>query len=324
MKVADPAEEEDPPLSAEVPVGAAGARVDAVCAQVFDMHSRSRIQKWIEDGRLRVNGEVVTQKRTPVAAGDRLELEAQALVALTIVAQDIPLTVVHEDRDIAVINKPAGLTTHPGAGQRDGTLQNALLARFPKTDKVPRAGIVHRLDKDTSGLLVVALTVTAHTRLVEMLARRDMTRTYDAIVEGAIVAGGTISELIGRHPRDRLKMAVVDDGREAVTHYRVAERFLMHSHLRVNLETGRTHQIRVHLAHIRHPIVGDGLYGSSPRTAGLPEALRDLLRNFPRQALHARELKLEHPRTGKALAFAAEPPADMQKLLKSLRAATPK
>jgi 23S rRNA pseudouridine1911/1915/1917 synthase len=316
------ADEEDTSLSAEVPADAAGARVDAVCARLFDGHSRSRIQQWIEDGRLRVNGAVVTRARHAVMAGDRLELDAEPEAETRVLAQDIPLEVVFDDRDLAIISKPAGLTVHPGAGQRDGTLQNGLLARFPQTVQVPRAGIVHRLDKDTSGLLVVALTPTAHTRLVAALAAREVGREYDAIVQGTLVAGGTVSEPIGRHPRDRLRMAVVDDGRPATTHYRVHERFTQHTHLRVRLETGRTHQIRVHLTHLRHPIVGDGLYGGSPRSAGLPEELRRLLHEFPRQALHARTLTLAHPRSGETLQWTIEPPADMQALLASLRAAS--
>ncbi|SEQ05850.1 23S rRNA pseudouridine1911/1915/1917 synthase [Solimonas aquatica] len=313
-------EEEDLLHSAEVPAALAGARLDLVCAKLFDSWSRSRLQSWIEAGRLRVNGQVVEKTRTPLSAGDVLELLAEPEADTRVLPQDLPLDVVHADASIAIINKPAGLTVHPGAGQADGTLQNALLHHFPQTAAVPRAGIVHRLDKDTSGLLVVALTLSAHHKLVDELGRREFKREYDAIVQGELIAGASIDEPIGRHPRERLKMAVVDKGRPAVTHYRVQERFAQHTHLRVRLETGRTHQIRVHLAHIRRPIVGDFLYGGPMRGAGLPTALRELLQNFPRQALHARELGLTHPRSGKPVSWTVEPPEDMQELLRALRA----
>ncbi|HEX4895472.1 MAG TPA: 23S rRNA pseudouridine(1911/1915/1917) synthase RluD [Solimonas sp.] len=314
------AEDEDLLLAAEVPDALAGARLDAACAKLFDGYSRSRLQTWIEAGRLRVNGEVVVRGRQPVAPGDQLLLDAEPEAETRVLPQDLPLDLVHADREIAVVAKPAGLTVHPGAGQRAGTLQNALLHHFPQTAAVPRAGIVHRLDKDTSGLLVVALTLSAHARLVAELGRREFRREYDALVQGTLIAGATIDLPIGRHPRERLKMAVVDDGREAVTHYRIQERFPQHTLLRCRLETGRTHQIRVHLAHQRYPIVGDALYGGPMRGAGLPEALRETLRGFPRQALHARELELTHPATGKRLSWTLEPPADMQDLLRQLRA----
>ena len=314
------ADEEDLLLSAEVPESLDGSRLDVACARLFEQYSRARLQGWIDAGRVRVNGQAQHKTRTPVAAGDRLELEAEPEEAQGIEAQDIPIEVVLADKHIAIINKPAGLTVHPGAGQRAATLQNALLHHFPQTAVVPRAGIIHRLDKDTSGLLVVALTLPAHHKLVDELARREFKREYDAIVQGEIIAGGTIDAPIGRHPRDRLKMAVVDDGRPAVTHYRVQERFAQHTHLRVRLETGRTHQIRVHLAHIRKPIVGDFAYGGPMRGSGLPVPLREMLKAFPRQALHARELEVTHPASGKRVGAIAEPPADMQALLRLLRA----
>ncbi|MGH8447028.1 MAG: 23S rRNA pseudouridine(1911/1915/1917) synthase RluD [Solimonas sp.] len=313
-------DEEDLHLGAEVPEALNGARFDVACAKLFDQYSRARLQAWIEAGRARVNGEVQTRTRAPVAAGDRLEVDAEPEETTGVEAQDIPIEVVMADKAIAIINKPAGLTVHPGAGQRAATLQNALLHHFPQTAAVPRAGIVHRLDKDTSGLLVVALTLKSHHKLVDELARREFTREYDAIAQGEMIAGGTIDAPIGRHPRDRLKMAVVDDGRPAVTHYRVQERFAQHTHVRVRLETGRTHQIRVHLAHIRKPIVGDFAYGGPMRGAGLPVLLREKLKTFPRQALHARELEVTHPTSGKRVGAVAEPPADMQELLTLLRA----
>ena len=312
--------EDDLQLSAEVPDALAGQRLDVVCAKLFDAYSRARLQTWIEAGRLLLNDQPQTRTRHPVEAGDRLMLDAEPEEESRMEAQDLPLKIVHADKDLAIIDKPAGLTVHPGAGQRASTLQNALLFHFPATAAVPRAGIVHRLDKDTSGLLVVALNLKAHAHLVAELAEREIRREYDAWVQGALIAGATVDAPIGRHPRDRLKMAVVADGRESVTHYRVQERYVQHSWLRVKLETGRTHQIRVHMAHIRHPIIGDAVYGGAARCAGMPADLRDLLKTFPRQALHARELELTHPRSGKRVAWTSEPPADMQALAAALRA----
>ncbi len=324
MTATVPEDENDLQLSAEVPEELAGKRLDAVCAQLFDAYSRSRLQTWIEGGRLRLDGEVITRTRHPVEAGAWIELDAEPEVETGVDAQDLPLNVVYSDRDIAIIDKPAGLTVHPGAGQRAGTLQNALLHHFPQTATVPRAGIVHRLDKDTSGLLVVALSLTAHTQLVNELQAREFGRQYDALVQGELIAGGTVDAPIGRHPRDRLRMAVVDHGgRDAVTHYRIGERFSQFTRLRVQLETGRTHQIRVHMAHIRHPIVGDQAYGGSLRGSGLDPVLREALRSFPRQALHARELALTHPRSGKRLQWTSEPPEDMQTLYALLRQYSP-
>ena len=308
--------------AATVPGDVQGMRLDAGAARLFDRHSRAQIQRWIAEGHLRINSRVTTLTRQRLRAGDELRLRVPAPVSSTVAAQEIALDVVHEDDAIVVLNKPAGLTVHPGAGRPDRTLQNALLHRYPQTRTLPRGGIVHRLDKDTSGLLVVALTARAHQRLVEAMADRRVRREYDALVIGVLPAGGTVRAPIGRHPRDRVKMAVVPNmGRPAVTHYRVLERFPQHTHLRVKLETGRTHQIRVHLSHIRHPVVGDPVYGGRVvRGVGLPEELRRLLALFPRQALHARELGLEHPVTGKHLTFTAEPPADFQALLAALRA----
>jgi 23S rRNA pseudouridine1911/1915/1917 synthase len=333
MTVADPdawdeheAEEEAAPAedcaqAARVPEDLAGQRLDAVAARLFPDWSRSRLQAWIAEGRLRLNGAAVSRPRTPVSPNDLLELEPVAEPDLRVQPQQIDFGVVHEDAHIAVVHKPAGLTTHPGAGQADGTLQNGLLWRFPQTATVPRAGIVHRLDKDTSGLLVVALSLSAHARLVAMLARREIRREYDAVINGTPVSGATIDAPIGRSPRDRLKMAVVEGGRDAVTHYRIQARFAQHTHLRVRLETGRTHQIRVHLAHQRMPLVGDALYGGGgARGAGLSDAARQVLRDFRRQALHARELEFAHPVTGQTGTFTAEMPADMQELLAALRA----
>ena len=312
--------------TAEVPEALEGVRVDAAAAQLFPDFSRARLKRWIEDGELTVNGAPVARPRDPVREGDLLALNVvlEDEVA-AIEPEDIPLTLVHVDEAVAIVNKPAGLTVHPGAGIHGGTLQNALLHRFPQLRQVPRAGLVHRLDKDTSGLLLIALTLPAHTQVVAALARREIRREYDALVHGAPVSGGTVDAPIGRNPRDRLKMAVVAGGRPSVTHYRVHERYEHQTWLRVRLETGRTHQIRVHMAHVRMPIVGDALYGGKmARGAGMDADVREALNGFPRQALHARELEFTHPVSGERLAFAAEPPADMQSLLQCLRAATPR
>jgi len=316
-----PDEPEDSGERATVPDSLAGMRLDAVAAQLFDGHSRARLKSWIESGALLLNGRQADRPRQPVSVGDELLLQAEEPTPVDWMrAEDLPLDIVHADADLAVIAKPAGLTVHPGAGQPGGTLMNALLHHFPETAALPRAGIVHRLDKDTSGLLVTARTLTAHTRLVQALARREVRREYDALVSAAVVAGSTIDLPIGRHPRDRLKMAVVDGGRASITHYRVQERFEHHSWLRVRLETGRTHQIRVHLAHLRMPIVGDALYGGAiARGKGMSETLRTALMTFPRQALHARELAFLHPASGAELCFTREPPQDMQQLLEALR-----
>jgi 23S rRNA pseudouridine1911/1915/1917 synthase len=314
--------EEDQQHVVTVPPEQDGLRLDAACAQLIPEFSRARIQRWIEQGRVRVNGAVAARARDPVRVDDVIELASEAEEAAGVVLpQEIALDLVHADSTLAIINKPAGLTVHPGAGQKNGTLQNALLHRFPQTAAVPRAGIVHRLDKDTSGLLVVALTLKAHAALVRAMARREVRREYDAVVQGTFVAGGSIDLPMGRHPRDRLKQAVLErGGRPAVTHYRVHERFARHTHLRVSLETGRTHQIRVHFSHQRHPIVGDVLYGGQrPRGAGMSADLRERLAAFRRQALHARELELSHPASGKSMTFTAEPPADIQALLADLR-----
>lgn len=301
-------------LSVEVPAELAGARLDVAAARLFPQHSRARLQQWISAGRVRCNGVITHRLRQPVRAGDRLQLEPPpASSEPSPAAQAIELAVAYADDQLAVIDKPPGLTVHPGAGRPDGTLLNALLHRFPQTAAVPRAGLVHRLDKDTSGLLVVALDLTAHSRLVAMLAARDIRREYDAVVHGDVAAGGTIDAPIGRDPRQRTRMAVVGGGRRAVSHYRVVQRFGVATWIRVRLETGRTHQIRVHMAHLRHPLVGDPDYGGRRRSG--------LTAGFPRQALHAAELAFAHPIDGRPLCFVSPLPADIQALLDRLRRA---
>jgi 23S rRNA pseudouridine1911/1915/1917 synthase len=307
------------PRHATVPESAAGRRLDAVLAELFPEYSRSRLSAWIKSGDVTVDG-APARPRDPVRGGEAVALTAAEEVQTHAVAEDIPLDVLYEDADVFVLDKPAGLVVHPGAGNPAGTLVNALLHRDPGLDKLPRAGIVHRLDKDTSGAMVVARTLQAHTALVAQLSARGVHRQYLAIVVGALVAGGTAAGPIDRHPRDRLRMAVREDGKDAVTHYRLRERYRAHTALECRLETGRTHQIRVHMAHLKHPIVGDPLYGGALKLPkGASEELIAALRGFRRQALHAEVLEFAHPASGEPVRCQAPVPADMQQLMRLLR-----
>jgi len=316
----DPLDEAAGPRRAAVPAAAAGRRFDAVLAELFPEFSRSRLAEWIKSGDARLDGQVV-RPRDPVRAGQVASLDAVLDTQTHALPQDIPLDVLHEDEHVFVVNKPAGLVVHPGAGNPDGTLVNALLFRDPALAALPRAGIVHRLDKDTSGVMVVARTLQAHASLVEQLAARDVHRQYLAVVVGAMVSGGTVRAPIDRHPRDRLKMAVRDDGRDAVTHYRLRERFRAHTAVECRLETGRTHQIRVHMAHIKYPIVGDPLYGGPLKLPkGAADELVAALRGFRRQALHAETLEFAHPVGGEPVRATAPVPQDMLELMAALRA----
>jgi 23S rRNA pseudouridine1911/1915/1917 synthase len=307
-------------LSLTIPAGHAGQRLDQALASLLPDYSRSRLKSWIESGEIRVDGAVL-RPRDKVLGGEQVSVRASLPQETRAEPQSIPLVLAHEDRHLLVIDKPAGLVVHPGAGNPDMTLQNALLAHDPGLASLPRAGIVHRLDKDTSGLLIVARTLPAHTALVRMLGEREIHREYEAICRGVMTGGGTVDAPIDRHPTERVRMAVREGGREAVTHYRVIQRFRAHTHVRVQLETGRTHQIRVHLAHAGFPIVGDRVYGGRlafPK--GASEALREALREFPRQALHAARLQFDHPVTGKPLECLSALPADMRGLLDALAA----
>ncbi|TEO51930.1 23S rRNA pseudouridine(1911/1915/1917) synthase RluD [Pseudomonas aeruginosa] len=305
--------------AAEVPFELGGQRLDQIAAQLFPEHSRSRLAGWIKDGRLTVGGAVL-RPRDIVHSGAQLVLEAEQEAQGEWLAQDIELEIVYEDEHILVIDKPAGLVVHPAAGHQDGTLLNALLYHVPDIANVPRAGIVHRLDKDTTGLMVVAKTLEAHTKLVAQLQARSVSRIYEAIVIGVITSGGTIDAPIGRHGVQRQKMAVVDAGKVAVSHYRVLERFRAHTHTRVKLETGRTHQIRVHMSHIGYPLVGDPVYGGRFRIPPVAsQTLVQTLREFPRQALHARFLELDHPATGVRMKWESPLPEDFLWLLSLLR-----
>ena len=306
-------------LAAEVPFDLGGQRLDQVAAQLFPEHSRSRLAGWIKDGHLTVDGAVLRPKDV-VHAGSRLALEVQLEAQGEWKAQDIELDIVYEDEHILVIDKPAGLVVDPAAGHQDGTLLNALLHHVPHLANVPRAGIVHRLDKDTTGLMVVAKTLEAHTNLVAQLQARSVSRIYEAIVVGVIVSGGKVDAPISRHGVMRQKMAVVPTGKQAISHYRVLERFRSHTHTRVKLETGRTHQIRVHMSHIGFPLVGDPVYGGRFRIpAGASPTLVESLRDFPRQALHARFLELDHPATGMRMKWESPLPDDFTWLLSLLR-----
>jgi 23S rRNA pseudouridine1911/1915/1917 synthase len=309
-------------LNAAVPLELAGQRFDAIAAQVFADYSRSRLKAWIEAGALTVDG-APRRPRDLLLGGEKLALETALEAESRALPQAIALNILFEDRHVLVVNKPPGLIVHPGAGVADGTLENALLHHAEAQVKLPRAGIIHRLDKDTSGALVVAKSLKAHAALVAELAAREMHRQYEAVVHGAIISGATVDAPLGRHPSDRLRQAVVENGREAVTHYRVIERFRAHTHLRCQLETGRTHQIRVHLAYIRHAIIGDPLYGGALKLPkGASSELIEALRGFRRQALHAERLEFTHPVSGKPIAVDAPRPADFSALLDVLKRET--
>ena len=305
-------------IACRIPENCAGMRLDQVLVLLLPAYSRSRLQQWLKAGALRVDGRV-WRPRDPVSGGETVCGELALAPETVAVAQDIPLDIRYEDADLLVLDKSAGLVAHPAAGNRDGTLVNALLYRCPELATLPRAGLVHRLDKDTTGLLVVARNLRAHAALVEQLQARRIEREYLAVVNGVPVAGGTVDAPIGRHPVDRQRMAVVSSGKPAMTHYRVIRRFRAHALLRVKLETGRTHQIRVHMAHVRLPLLGDPVYGGRLRLP--PNAsLRcvEAIRNFHRQALHAERLALTHPATGARLEWRAEVPADLLALLEVL------
>jgi 23S rRNA pseudouridine1911/1915/1917 synthase len=305
-------------LRARVPDDYAGHRLDQVLSQMFSEYSRSRLSQWIKEGRVSVDGARL-RPRDKLLGGEWVEVEAVAEADERWQAQAIPLQIVYEDEAILVINKPAGLVVHPAAGNPDGTLLNALLHHDPELARVPRAGIVHRLDKETSGLMVVARTLTSQTSLVEQLQSRSLSRRYQCVVQGVMTGGGTVEAPIGRHPVDRKRMAVVPGGKEAITHYRVVARYRAHTLVSVRLETGRTHQIRVHMAHIHYPIVGDPVYGGRLKLpAGCRAELAEALRGFRRQALHAFHLGLVHPASGEEMTWEVPLPEDMQDLIRLL------
>lgn len=300
-------------LALAVPAGCAGQRLDQVLVLLRPQHSRNRLQNWIREGRVKVGDVVVCEPKQKLWGGETIELaEALDEHLLSSKPEDIALNIIHEDETLIILDKPAGLVVHPGSGNWSGTLLNALLYHVPSLDKVPRAGIVHRLDKDTSGLMVVAKTLAAQTDLVRQLQAHTVKRYYQALVRGNVERGGTVDEPIGRHPTQRTKMAVVKTGKLARTHFRIVERFIDCTLVECALETGRTHQIRVHMTHIGHPLVGDPVYGvGTSRVPAGPE--------FHRQALHARRLGLVHPATGKSMLWKSNMPNDMAELIDTAR-----
>ncbi|MEM1262352.1 MAG: 23S rRNA pseudouridine(1911/1915/1917) synthase RluD [Pseudomonadota bacterium] len=301
-----------------VPATCAGMRFDQAAARLFPEYSRSRIKGWILNGTATLDG-APRKPRDRVLGGERLVVNAQIAAEEVVAAEPMPLDIAYADDDLLIIDKPAGLVVHPGAGHRDATLQNGLLHAYPELAHVPRAGIVHRLDKDTSGLMLIARRVPTHTALVRALAQRTIKREYRAVCYGVLTGGGTVDAPIRRHATQRTRMAVHPDGREARTHYRVARRFAAHTEINVRLETGRTHQIRVHMAHVRHPLLGDPVYGGRLRLPkAADESLTLLLRRFNRQALHAERLTLEHPISGDELLVERPPPADFLTLTDAL------
>lgn len=301
-----------------VPVELSGQRLDQALARMFPEYSRSRLKSWLLQGFITVD-ERAMRPRDPVVGGESVLLQSQPEISVKSEPEALDLDIIFEDEDCLVVNKPVGLVVHPGAGNPRGTLMNGLLHHAPGLDQLPRAGIIHRLDKDTSGLLLVAKTLQAQTALTRELAEREIARHYLAVCAGVLTGGGSIKEPIGRHPVDRLRMSVQRDGKPAVTHYRVIRRFAAHTYVSVQLETGRTHQIRVHFAHRRHALVGDQTYGGRLAIpAGASDRLRDTLRKFRHQALHAEKLAFTHPRSGQNIELQVTPPADFTELLSAL------
>ncbi len=298
-------------------------RLDAALGGLIDTHSRSTLREYIDEGKVAVDGVVITKPSIKVSSGQIVSVTIPDPEDLDAKPQDLPLDIIYQDDDILIINKPINFVVHPGAGIKDGTVMNAVLYHFPQTSSLPRAGIVHRLDKDTSGLMVIALSQLAQQVLTKAIAKHDVVREYEAIAEGQITAGGTIDAPIGRDPHVRTKMAVMPEGigREAVTHYRVMERFRAHTRLRLRLETGRTHQIRVHMASIHHPLLGDNQYGGKrlKMLPGADEDLANMLRNYRHQALHAVHIEFAHPKTKENMSFDVPIPEEMSELIELLR-----
>jgi len=301
-----------------MPEALAGSRLDQALAELLPEHSRSRLKIWLEAGAITLDG-AHCKPRHRVAGGETVVVDVTVPAAVASAPEAIALDVLWEDEHIIVLDKPAGLVVHPGAGNPRGTLMNGLLHRYPECRRLPRAGIVHRLDRGTTGVMVVARSLAAHTALVAMLSDRAVTREYLAVCLGVLTGGGTVDASLGRHPTDRKRMAVRQGGKEAITHYRLVQRFRGHSLIRCRLETGRTHQIRVHMTHVRHPLVGDPVYGGRLKLPkGATEVAREAVRRFPRQALHAMQLTLQHPITGEVMSWEAPVPADLAQLIATL------
>ena len=308
-------------LSAEVQPEQMGQRLDQTLAELFPEYSRSRLKTWIEADLVKLNDRITNIPREKVLGGEKIEITVEVEDETRFEPENIPLNIVYEDDDIIVINKPKDLVVHPGAGNPNGTVLNALLYHYPPIAEVPRAGIVHRLDKDTTGLMVVAKTIPAQTKLVRDLQKRKITREYEAVASGIMTKGGTVDQPMARHATKRTLMAVHPMGKPAVTHYRIMENYRNYTRLRLRLETGRTHQIRVHMAHIAHPLLGDQTYGGRPRPPkNASEDFMEVLRNFKRQALHAVMLRLAHPITGEMMEWHAPLPEDFVELIHALKA----
>ena len=306
-------------LSAEVPESLAGNRLDQIAAKLFPEYSRARLQSLIKEGKLLVNGKE-SRAKDRLILGDQIAVTVEPQKPLDHQAEPIPLNIVYEDDALLIINKDAGRVVHPAAGNRSGTILNGLLHLIPDLKTIPRAGIVHRLDKDTTGIMVVAKTSGSYASLVNQLTQRTIKREYEAVVVGVLTGGGVVNAPIGRHPVHRKKQAVNEVGKEAITHYRIISRYRSHTHVQLNLETGRTHQIRVHMAHINHRLVGDPLYGGRLQmpVASSP-GLTNILQNFKRQALHAKSLTFMHPETGRQVSWEVETTTDIRELLVALR-----
>ncbi|KKL96420.1 hypothetical protein LCGC14_1844680 [marine sediment metagenome] len=302
-----------------IPDELAGMRVDQALAKMFPDYSRGQLTKWIKAGDVLVDGRVLKPKES-IQGGETVVINTELQIQdESWTAEIIDLDIIHEDEDVIIINKPAGMVVHPGAGNNQGTLVNALLAHSPQLANIPRAGIVHRIDKSTTGLLMIAKTLQAHNSLVSQLQARTVKREYLAVASGVFTAGGTVDEAIGRHHIDRKRMAVSSTGKPSVTHYRVEQRYRAHTLIKCKLETGRTHQIRVHMAHIRHPLLGDPVYGGRLKQAkGMTEACREAIQGFRRQALHAGLLGFVHPKTGEDVSWQIDLPDDMQNLIDAL------
>ena len=305
-------------LEIVIPEKFKGKRLDLALSKLFPEHSRSRIQSWIKAGEVEVNNSKYKQ-RNVVNSGDIIKINTTLKSIDKHQAEHIGLDVIYEDKAIIILNKPAGLVVHPGAGNQKHTLVNALLHFDEKLDVLPRAGIIHRLDKDTTGIMIIARTIESYTYLVNELQKRNIKRNYKAIICGQLVTGGVIENKIGRHPVHRTKMAVTDKGKLAITHYRIIKKFQHYTYLDIQLGTGRTHQIRVHMNNEKHPIIGDPLYGKNTFIKkGIDASLREFIKNFKRQALHAYNLEFTHPISKKIISLKAELPDDMNNLIKIL------
>ncbi|MFP3019470.1 MAG: 23S rRNA pseudouridine(1911/1915/1917) synthase RluD [Arsenophonus sp.] len=297
-----------------------GQRLDQAIAKLFPKYSRSKIKEWILNNRVQVNSKIINRPKKKVFGYEQISINALIEENMNWQPQNILLNIVYEDEEILVINKPRNLVVHPGAGNSDGTVLNALLYRYPEIINVPRAGIVHRLDKDTTGLMVIAKTISAQIYLLKALQLKKITREYEAVVNGRMIVGGMINKPIARHPIKRTHMAIDPMGKIAVTYYQVIENFRAHTRIRVRIESGRTHQIRVHMAHINHPLVGDPVYGTRQYLLkDVSKEFRKIMKNFDRQALYSAMLRLCHPSTGIEMEWNLDIPADMLMLINILK-----